>query len=63
MQHSPANQENGGLLAIYEGQADASGFYERSKQVWSNLAQLIEQLETKFQRQTYLVGDQISLAE
>lgn len=51
------------MLAIYEGQADASGFYERSKQVWTNLAQLIEQLETKFQRQAYLVGDQVSLAE
>ncbi|KAK4055975.1 hypothetical protein OIO90_002969 [Microbotryomycetes sp. JL221] len=55
-------KENGGLIAVYEGQADASGFYAKSQEAWSNLSKLVQLLEGKLQA-TYLVGDQISLAD
>ncbi|KAM0787382.1 hypothetical protein ACM66B_003467 [Microbotryomycetes sp. NB124-2] len=55
-------KENGGLLAIYEGKADASGFYKTSQEAWKNLSKLVTVLESKLKAQ-YLVGDQISLAD
>jgi hypothetical protein len=57
-----ASQENGGLLSIYEGKEDASSFISMSKEAWVNLGKTIQLVEDKLQA-TYLVGDQISLAE
>ncbi|KAK4049035.1 hypothetical protein OIV83_004396 [Microbotryomycetes sp. JL201] len=55
-------KENGGLLAIYEGKADAAGFYKLSQDAWANLSKLVTLLESKLAAQ-YLVGDQLSLAD
>lgn len=55
-------KENGGLLAIYEGKADGEGWMTQSKQMWSDLSKTVKALEEKLNA-TYLVGDQIALAE
>lgn len=55
-------KENGGLLAMYEGKADAEGWMTASKQMWSDLSKTVKVLEEKLHA-SYLVGDQIALAE
>ncbi|GAA5885818.1 hypothetical protein JCM6882_007572 [Rhodosporidiobolus microsporus] len=56
--------ENGGLLAQYEGKQDSTDFQKTSQQLWSSIGKTLAVLETKFEpNATYLVGDQVSLAD
>ena len=59
-------QENGALLALYEGKADAAGFFAKSKAAWGGLAQTLAFLETHLgtdAASTFLGGNQVSLAD
>lgn len=58
------SQENGSLIAFYEGKADSTAFQKAAADRWAATAELVKVLESKFEPNTvYLVGDQISLAE
>lgn len=52
------------MLSIYEGKEDASSFVKMSTEAWANLPKTLAFIEGKLSsKATYLVGDQISLAE
>lgn len=51
------------MLALYDG-ADCTGFIAASTKAWANLGTLVEWLETQLSStNTYMVGDQICLAD
>ncbi|GAA6027743.1 hypothetical protein JCM8097_008012 [Rhodosporidiobolus ruineniae] len=57
-------QENGGLIAMYEGKADATEWQKAAKERWAAVAKTFAALEDKFEpNASYLVGDQVSLAD
>lgn len=54
---------NGGLLALYQGKGDSKEFVQKSVKAWNEVGKVLGFLEGHLEKTTYLLGDQISLAD
>ena len=62
----PPSQENGALLALYQGKGDSTEFTTKSTAAWSALPKTLAFLESQLSADassTFLGGNQVSLAD